>query len=591
MPRFSITDVPVDWDEAVYIKTFESANPVFCLSNEGLQKLYIKFMRPGEAYRSQFATELIRITKLTSYQSRIVDLHSEEGLKLFNVIYQLGQENAGVLNKIGDIKVGIDGSERNEIMIMGDLREGRNLKPFASVSKTLGDNIVLFFQNPRFIKDLGRMMAADFILGNFDRVAYIHEEFEREHVHEEWIRKCPLQLGAKFHGKNFFVDPGTGEIVPIDNEAILVAVENTKTDLLNRFGWVGTLIKGGPSAGSGSTFTDSSTPSLDSILSPTMGPVAIRRICERLFFTQIQASGVNLTQFYIDVAAAIRKNVRRIIDHLKDRMGAEGLNSRLKFMQNDPFGYAREGLDYNAFKIKMKYAALVTDPTAPLADDQALRQTEEYGKYRLWKTDLQRIPPFIFDTVLPAIVPQRPADMGFFAKGKRKIAAVAGSPFGFQFSRSIGEGHQGKLDIRSHRQDIEELRRFIQQFRAGDDRSEQKALFEAIFYLTKLNMLLHREMIGEILVLIHRIALDRSTIFYVKAMHKYLTRTLPSITSLIERYKSYYQIIKTKSGAHGAFDPMADLKRVKDDMLNKYAQLKDIYKNFMTVERITLMKR
>ena len=197
-------DNPLTWINADDIQILNSAQPVFRLSEANEPDIFVKFFREtdGSAERTKAADEVHRLAGLTVAQSRVY--RGEQLKQLVDRINLLHPgahpKKAEALNSPSALVMTPVGSDE-----FADLAEQRraNDQPLAPL-----------FADAGFRANLGRMMAADLLLGNWDRLAFTDN---LEHYADDTVWE-----GGWFHGGNFRVDAGNASsVIPIDNLMLL----------------------------------------------------------------------------------------------------------------------------------------------------------------------------------------------------------------------------------------------------------------------------------------------------------------------------------------------------------------------------------
>ncbi|RYH70483.1 MAG: hypothetical protein EON54_01405 [Alcaligenaceae bacterium] len=219
-------------------------------------------------------------------------------------------------------------------------------------------------------RDLARMMAADMILGNYDRVA----SNTKNGTHQ-------------FNAANFVYNATTGNFLPIDNDTVAPSREHLRKQNgqpVTQEQLYRTAISGGILADPDGIFPQAEQGSLDAML----GPEAHDHLetCLKYFYS----SGISSQDEVIFKSAAakiapmVKEELSALLLEMKSPTGGrEGLFRTMKAYQGV------QGMNYSVFKVKCRFADLVVNNGTSTAD--AAGTAMQYGLYRDWKALLDEV--------------------------------------------------------------------------------------------------------------------------------------------------------------------------------------------------------
>ncbi|NSX16302.1 hypothetical protein [Cupriavidus taiwanensis] len=237
-------------------------------------------------------------------------------------------------------------------------------------------------------RDFARMLAADLLLGNFDRIS---------------LRPGRGQTEYMMHTGNFVYDAAAQRFLPIDNDVVSPSLKHlgsapgqlgarpTREDLYR------TAILGGELLGAGTGWNIAEKQIFPAPYQPSMsellGTELEARIAQILLEHAVSSGGVSLEEvsgdyadtfrdLATDIAPQVRETMRQLVQELKSPTGtSESLLKTLKACQNV------EGMDYSVFKVKSRFAQLMTMEEPP-DTASGLANALAYGAYRDWKEAL-----------------------------------------------------------------------------------------------------------------------------------------------------------------------------------------------------------
>ncbi len=300
--------------------------------------------------------------------------------------------------------------------------------------------------------DLARIIAADLLLGNFDRLAVNNK-------------------GAKFHGGNFLVDLSAGaRFVPIDNDVVAPSFEHviTKNDApATQEQLYAVVIHGGMLKDDNHAFPANEQSSMSGLLGAN-SPDQIYKILNETMpavpFKGVDPYAQERQQLRQDagrIAPMVQGYMRDLLAELKTPGGQRvGLNALMKAQQNI------EGMNYDTFKLKSRFAALMLD-AANLDPQEVERRAQAYQKYRTWKQNIRRL----FERVLPYPLP------GKYDRASWGNVAVRGVEKRFdkdmkQKTGDIDATHALKKNVRKGRIDEAQLRQEWNTLKAKPDNDQ-----------------------------------------------------------------------------------------------------------------------
>jgi hypothetical protein len=367
--NFSADADNIDWNQATQVKRFGSTNPVFELKNGAGNKLYVKFTE-GNTDGIRFGNQVVKAAGLTAPATKFVSLSPGAGHPVLDKLKSLGAD-------VGKA------SQCSSLMIMDEV-PGQTAGEYFE-NKTPQETAAVF-NDDKFQKQFGRLIAADMVTGNFDRVGF------RQYSETVDGKQVP-KYHTKLHVGNFHVeqDGQSWNLHTLDNETF-----NPHTDLLkpgnqSPEGRAELFAKGGKADDEKvpEHVPDSTQFSMDKMLSDAT-PESVKQLMDKHFGAKLK--GIDMGPAYANIAQEVKNGVRDIVGQLK---GDGGLNEAAK----EASAFSPQAADYDAFKIKTRYADMLTRDTSyvglsgkvtkPISPDAALDRVKGYSEYRAWKGDLK----------------------------------------------------------------------------------------------------------------------------------------------------------------------------------------------------------
>jgi len=374
---WSQTRQKIDWTQIASAKNCAEGGgePVLKLTSKSGETLWVKCFQEGKAVRAEFADKVLNLAGLGTPDSRAVGSLDKNG-------QQERSELIGQLDKLGtlDQQTLSEIKSRPEMLIMKNI-PGAQFKSFRnevnSGAKTVAD-LEAKFNDPNFQQELGKMIGADAVLGNYDRASYT-----------EYVNKYTGNVTEqpKFQSQNFNIHDQNGQthIHTLDNETVAPGREFTGTG--DKQSWLKTLTEG-ESLNEKATMENMpilDQPSVKNLLSDQQGPQSVRKILQVMQNSHPGfGQNINLDAISANIAGHAQSTARDLDAKLKDKGSQEGILSQFKAEQAKTGNH--DGMDYDAFKIKTKYAGLVANH---VPHDKALKETSDYTDYRSFKKDMQ----------------------------------------------------------------------------------------------------------------------------------------------------------------------------------------------------------
>jgi hypothetical protein len=362
-----------DWNEVVKVEyPGGTSNLVFKLTGRQGEVLWLK-CAPG-LERAEFASKVLN---RVGYQSkeRIVfrDRDQAEAALIVKKIAEVG--GAQLQSKIQ----AINGERANQpflIMAEAGTSYQQLLTSLPSGPKQFEAHLELL-KKSSIQKDIARLIAADMLLGNFDRIA--------------------AQAGGlgKFHAGNFVVDAtdlaAITRFLPIDNDTLAPSVDDlsqphightpTTEDLYR------VVIEGGVLKQNSALYSAGEQASMVQTLG-TDADKAIHGTLRRIFITQFDQNPEKdkaVMGYAQVIAPLVKEELRILLAELKQPGGGRtGLNKLMKAYNN------AAAMNYDSFKVKCRFADLMVN-AANLDPAEAQKRAMAYGKYRDWKAEFSKL--------------------------------------------------------------------------------------------------------------------------------------------------------------------------------------------------------
>ena len=408
-----------NWSDIRVVAIANSYNPVFILGSQGTPAaapdLVLKFA-PG-VERIRFANTVFDRMNMGAGRTRYIARGSAEETAIFAALRPacVGKPLAERVDTAWNKKeLGILLMEFNPAQKFEDVIGTANMAEIFA-------NMMLVLQQPTIRRDMARLIAADMLLGNFDRIAFRHSE-------------TGVGYDAKMHGGNFFYTQlgGVAHLLPLDNDTVAPTTQHlsgmaTQEDLY-RAVIQGVALQSPVDSSGQNIFPESNQASMDWLLGPQAAD-SIATIIADFFFKAYNVPAARDKATYLPIAQQIVPEVRaalqEILGYRKDHPGPDGaiqgLNTIMQAYRNI------EGMNYDVFKVRCRFAELMFaaangGPVNQGATDESTQRAVAYGKYRDWKKEYLKCfaPPTFYR--IPAAPP--PENLGFKQKAERKGAAV-----------------------------------------------------------------------------------------------------------------------------------------------------------------------
>lgn len=404
-----------DWSQNFrVVKIPGSANPVFILASgppNSQPELVLKFA-PG-AERIRFANTVFERMNMSTGRTRYIDRSSPEVEVIFAALERAcprGMENRNRIQVARD--------HREFGVLLMEFNPGQKFEDAIGMTEEalVFHNLIEMLEKPTIRQDMARLIAADMLLGNFDRIAF--------------MRKDDFNWG-KMHGGNFFYAQmeGVAHLLPLDNDTIAPSLQHiqvkngpaTQEDLYRA------VIQGTVLNAPAEVFPEGTQSSLDWLLGPEAAE-SIAKIFAQFFRAAKKTPEARTVATYLPYAQQMVPYVRaalvEILSNRKDQHGPggtiSGLNTIMQAYKNI------EGMNYDVFKVRCRFAEFMVDATggAPVTQrdtDENVTRAVAYGKYRDWKKEYLRClePPENYP--IPGTAPT--ANMGKMQKAGRKVTS------------------------------------------------------------------------------------------------------------------------------------------------------------------------
>ena len=420
----------------------QSANPVFlCCSGVEGPSLVVKFA-PG-VERIRFANTVFERMRMTPSRTRYVERSDSELATIFAALDRVCPPHDPKLEK-AKTELGYG------VMVM-ELTPGQKWEDVTGIEneqeilRHYTDNLL----KPSIRQDMARLIAADLLLGNFDRISFLHRV------------STGAEIG-KIHGGNFFYAEleGVAHLLPLDNDT----VQPSKSHLPRAAtpgDFYRAVIEGAMLDDPNGVFPENTQSSMDMLLGHDAAQVIAKIF---LFFfrqsTVPQAKDVNtFLPFAQQMVPYVREALREILGFRKDTPATptqgttQGLNTIMKAYRNI------EGMNYDVFKVRCRFAELMTAAeggvTAKTETDANVGRAVAYGKYRDWKEQYLHCleMPTVYAIPLAAPAP----GMKKMEKAERKLKTWFRAEDPTELAQRL-EAHAAKKMVRKGVADEAELR-------------------------------------------------------------------------------------------------------------------------------------
>jgi hypothetical protein len=432
-----------DWNElGSVVVAGHSSNPVFQLiGKNGTSILWLKYA--AGIGRVAFADEVMRRTGVVPPGGRQIPSTSTEAQTIMAALTRVANtitdanvkklvENKIVWAKGRAAQPGVD------LYLMEPL-QGKTLEMEMAARPSRQDRelyLLGLLQVPACRQDLARMIAADLLLGNFDRLGVCQNQ--------------DGSLSTTANTRNFMFDPAAVRFLPIDNDTVSPGPEAFKGtppsseevyELVLKGGFLDNLVDG--------TFPSKEQHSLGVLLGP-QGPAAIAQVLNQM----TRAAGEPQTgpsdaliaaaqQLSAEVATAVRALLVELKHPGGSRLGLKVLMRAQSEVQ---------GMCYSTFKVKCRFADLLLNYNP--GSEEAMKKALIYGKYRDWKSELGNLLGAVKQYIIPQQIPRGQTKS---EKAGRAVTQAVGSVAGIlPVGKKIAGGAVETSNTRSYAHDIKE---------------------------------------------------------------------------------------------------------------------------------------
>jgi hypothetical protein len=549
-----------DWNALARIEAPKrSANPVMKLVGNANETLWLK-RAPGLA-RAGFASTVLGRAGFQS-SDRTIPANSQEAGVILNKLRPLA--NTPVLQqRLQDFE---EPDRAAQDFLLMDSVPGVDYTDHLpqQPDRAFAEHLRLLNQSS-IRSDLARLIAADMLLGNFDRLAY--NSFDKE---GKWR--------AKFHGGNFKIEElaAGARFLPIDNDTVSPSVEHlnapegraaTTEDLY------ATVIRGGClNPGTTGAFPAAEQSSMNELLGPNAID-AIYLIIGKYFLADLDrpenaGDKAEVRIFAVMIAAEVKVQMRNMLDELRDNQGRQGLNRLMKAYNN------MEGMNYDAFKVKSRFADLMVN-VQNMDVGEAQKRAMAYGKYRDWKASMTRLLAPVPNYTIPSVAGTK-LDLKQAAARKlgNVFTAVKESPK--SGPTEVGLSHDIKKLVRSGRFTEAELRaEYAKLVNLPDsDRAAVKAKLLCIAELLQFDIVARSVLLEDVLKSV--VPGEWVAKFYCKAIYK---RRI-TLQGIVAEFGQKQEVIRSRLLKIGEKPPAEKLWLAFSGLRNLSEQL------LVTAERI-----
>lgn len=476
----------------------KSANPVLRLKFDGLV-LWLKVSKGGE--RVAFAGTVMARAGFGGSGTRILR-DAELGLA-FQVLGKIGETNVSVKNVLErmdeELRNGGDAILLEDVVGSGDYRSYIEKEGGGALSMSTGwatHAAVVNMESTQ--RDLARMMAADMILGNYDRMAVNTADGTNQ-----------------FNAANFIYNAATGNFLPIDNDTVAPSLKHVRTRgnaLATQEDLYRVAIHGGILADDDCVFPQAEQGSLDVMLGAEAN-VYLERCLKNFYRGGYSAEDEAIFKTAAArIAPMVKEELRQLLRETKTPGGdREGLFRIMKSYR------AIEGMNYSVFKVKCKFADLVVNNNA--STENAASQSVDYGLYRDWKDILDEVSTRPLPSYKVPVV--RLQSLGFAQKFKRTVNTAA-SHVGVLDKSDLAVKAAAdaiKKSVRSGRDSVEVIRSHYEAIKDQPD-TDNRIIKAKILVIGTLIRQELTEMEGFFQEVIKRQTAGLAARFYAKAIRK-----------------------------------------------------------------------
>jgi hypothetical protein len=478
------------WEEVTAVSTVGSANIVFKFVGTGANDVLWVKGAPGLT-RVQFANEAIGRLGLGG-DSRVISADDVEHAQVVAKVNAAGDvPSKDKLNRLRTEKWGL--------LVMsnaGPTEYATHLDSKGGTPERVAEHLRLLGL-PSIREDIARIIAADLLLGNFDRMA-------------------ARANSEKFHGGNFLIDLTAGaRFVPIDNDVVAPSFEHviTKRDLpATPEQLYSVVIHGGMLKDDNHAFPASEQSSISGLLGAGSADLIYNILNSDLPgvpFKGVDAyteERLQIRQYAVMIAPLVKDYMRDLLVEVKNPGGQrQGLNELMKAQDNI------EGMNYDTFKLKSRFATLMVD-AQNLDPQEVERRAQAYQKYRGWKQSLVRLFAPVPQYAIPAVY-KNASGLSFMGRGTDKLKSKT-------LTATVTEAHALKKDLRKGRLDEQQLRQEWENIKGKPD-TEQSVVKAKVLCISKMltfDLESRAQLLRDVLdVHIRQTWVDT---FYRKAIHK-----------------------------------------------------------------------
>ena len=257
--------------------------------------------------------------------------------------------------------------------------------------------------------DIARLIAADLLLGNFDRIAY-----------------NATQDSAKFHSGNFIFE--AGRFLPIDNDTVAPSAQHIRTPQrpagtktsstpTNEHLYY-TVIKGAVlNQQTTGAFPAAEQASMDAMLGANAVDAIAAALAGMFGSTLSTTDKATLRGYAQTIAPKVRTVMQTLIAECKTPGGGRtGLNALMKAHNN------LEGMNYTTFKVKARFADLLVNGNK--SESEATGTAIAYGKYRDWKNQFDEYLTALPNYDIPVVRLRSLGTLEKFKRGANSAAAA-----------------------------------------------------------------------------------------------------------------------------------------------------------------------
>jgi hypothetical protein len=498
--QMPFTLIGTDWSELANILIPENtSNPVFGLiGKDGTSILWLKYMA-GVA-RTEFADKVVQRTGALPPGNRKILISDPEAQTVMAALERVGNTTQDatlkdlIQTRIASAKA--KAAQKGVDLFLMAPAQGKTLDVGLGQKQTKADRetyLLSLLAVPACQKDMARMIAADLLLGNFDRFGM--------------AKKADGGVFVKTNMRNFMVsgndpvhfDPAAVRLLPIDNDTLapepklFITGQKPTTEEVYQMVLKGACLN----ALDVKTFSSRDQISMDVVLGP-QGPRAIAQVLEDMTAVGWAIGGEPSKELKAAaqlIFADVQNVLRELMKELKKNPGGnrQGLNELMKAQEKV------DGMCYSTFKVKCRFAELMLSYNPD--SEESMKKALAYGKYRDWKVQLNKLFGPVKTYTVPQHIPAEQTTTEKFGRAKTQAVATVAAilPGGKKFAANVIEkasardhAHGIKDKVRGGEFKIPELRKELDELRKipNPDRAVVKAtvLVIAQLQLADLNL-------------------------------------------------------------------------------------------------------